>query len=276
MKKGRNEPLVSVIMPNYNNEKYLPEAIESILNQTYENFEFIIIDDCSNDGSWDLIKKYAKKDKRIRPFRNKINLGCTKSLNVGLKNANGIYIARMDSDDISITKRFEIQIDFLLNNKKVGVCGTNVILIDKTGKLISKRVYNKHPEKNIVIESPLAHPSVMFKKKLYDKYGGYNEKFDTVQDYEYWLRLYSKKVKFYNLQKYLLKYRLANTSTKYRKTKKSVSNLLSIKKHAKKKYGIKFGLKGNLRIFLEKFILLLPDKLIIFLFKTYVKFFKNG
>jgi len=97
-------------MPVYNNEKYVAEAIESILNQSYANFEFIIIDDCSTDKSWQIIKGFAKRDNRIRCYRNEKNLGCTKSLNRALKLAKGEIIARMDSDDYCDKKRLEKQL----------------------------------------------------------------------------------------------------------------------------------------------------------------------
>ena len=104
--------LISVVMSNYNTEEsYLRASIESILNQTYENFEFIIVDDCSTDNSIDVIESYS--DKRIKLIKNKENMGLTKSLNVAIKEAKGEFIARMDADDISLPQRFEKQVEFL-------------------------------------------------------------------------------------------------------------------------------------------------------------------
>jgi glycosyltransferase involved in cell wall biosynthesis len=270
-----SKPLVSVIMANYNNELYLSEAIESILNQTYKNFELIIIDDCSTDSSWDIIQKYAKKDKRIRIYRNEKNLGCTKTANLAIRKSVGIYIARMDSDDISSKKRFEFQVDLLENNKKIGICGTNLLLINKEGKFISKRKYEKFPRKITLIESPFAQPSVMFRRILFEKYGGYNENFDVAEDYELWFRFYSKKVGFYNIQKSLVKYRISDFTAKSLKTKALIRKTLEIKKYAKNKYKVSFGFSGNLRILLERTLLFLPSKLIIYLFILYVRFFKD-
>ena len=110
--------LISVVMSNYNtDEEYLRAAIESVLNQTYENFEFIIVDDCSTNNSVDVIESYS--DKRIKLIKNKGNMGLTKSLNIAIKAAKGEFIARMDADDIALPQRFEKQIEFL--KKKSGI-----------------------------------------------------------------------------------------------------------------------------------------------------------
>ncbi|HXK49687.1 MAG TPA: glycosyltransferase family 2 protein, partial [Clostridiales bacterium] len=114
-------PAISVIMSVYNSEQYLQESIDSILDQTFNDFEFIITDDCSTDGSFEIIKSYAMLDKRIKYFRNSENIGLTKSLNLMLDIAKGKYIARMDSDDISMPDRFSKQFDFMENNPEIGV-----------------------------------------------------------------------------------------------------------------------------------------------------------
>ena len=117
-------PTISVIMSVYNtNKSFLAEAIESILNQTYPNFEFIIIDDNSTDGSLSIIEQYMSKDDRIVLIKNKTNIGLTKSLNKGLKLAKGQYIARMDADDVSLPDRFKQQIEYMENNSHVTVIG---------------------------------------------------------------------------------------------------------------------------------------------------------
>ncbi|PSO83704.1 MAG: hypothetical protein BRC41_11810, partial [Cyanobacteria bacterium QH_9_48_43] len=100
---------ISVVMPVYNGANYIREAVESILNQTFTDFEFIVIDDCSTDRSWEILTKYANQDQRVKLFKNEENLGVTKSLNKGLKLAQGDYIARQDADDVSLPERFEKQ-----------------------------------------------------------------------------------------------------------------------------------------------------------------------
>src|SRR5687768_3299275 len=128
-----NSPLISVVMPVYNSEKYLSAAIDSILNQTCGDFELLIFDDGSTDDSWKIIKQYAQLDTRIVPFRNDINSGYVVHLNDGVLRANGDFIARMDSDDIALPDRLALQLDFLKNNLHVGVVGTSSIEIDENG-----------------------------------------------------------------------------------------------------------------------------------------------
>jgi len=116
------EPKVTVLMPVYNGEKYLNEAIDSILGQTFKDFKFLIINDGSTDGTADILKSY--KDSRIKVTNNEKNIGLTKSLNKGLKMAKSEYIARMDADDISLPTRLQKQVEFMDSHPKVGVCGT--------------------------------------------------------------------------------------------------------------------------------------------------------
>ena len=251
-------------MPNYNNEKYLPEAIESILKQSFKDFEFIIVDDCSTDNSWDIIEEYAKKDSRVRAYRNYVNSGVSKTLNNGLDKCSGELIARMDSDDISFKTRFEEQLKLI--DVGFDVVGSGIELINSNGKKIGLRKYSNEIDKVIRIESPLAHPSVMFKRELIEKYGKYENNFPVSQDYDLWLRFYSNGAKIINSSKVLLKYRIHKTQVKTLKTKKVIKTVLLIKNRAKKKYGIKFGFEGNIRILLERTLLLLPSKFILFLF----------
>lgn len=216
--------MVSVIMSVYNAEEYLAEAIESILLQTFEDFEFIIVDDKSRDNSLNIIKKYNQKDGRIKLIKNKQNLGLTRSLNKGLSIAKYKYIARMDADDISMSDRFEKQVEFLEGNKNIDILGSYAYDINSKNKIIGeRRVPLNHS--NIIemlpILSPLIHPSVMVRKISLDKINGYNEKYRTSQDYELWFRAASKGLKFHNLPEYLLKYRMDNNyyrrkSIKYR------------------------------------------------------------
>lgn len=258
----KKNPKISVIMPAYNAEKYIAEAIESILNQTFKDFEFIIIDDCSTDNTSKISLRYAKKDKRIKYFRNEKNVGCTSSLNNGLKHYKGNYVARMDSDDISDRNRFKEQIKAI---EKYDVVGSNIVFIDEQGNKIGKRKYSNNIDKVIRIESPLAHPTVMFKSKLLEKTGTYNEEYDAAQDYELWIKFYLENAKFFVIQKDLLQYRLHPNAVKNIKTKKTIRNTIRIKKEAKRK-GMKFGFRGEVRLLLERFVLLLPRKFILFLF----------
>jgi glycosyltransferase involved in cell wall biosynthesis len=129
-------PKVSVLMPNYNCEKYIAEAIESILDQSFTDFEFIIIDDCSTDGSWKIIQEYAEKDARINAMKNEENLKICKTLNRGIEIAKGEYIARMDSDDIAKPEWLEKVFQEIVSDSNIGICGANFDVIDSKGKKI--------------------------------------------------------------------------------------------------------------------------------------------
>ena len=186
--------LISVIMSNYNTpETFLRESIQSILNQTYTNFEFIIVDDASTDDSLAIIESYS--DQRIKIIKNTENLGLTRSLNKALDECNGEYVARMDSDDVSLPERFRKQVDFLRNNDAT-VCGTWVEFFGISDVLNSEKTLCKIlPEKNIFRiyqlfgNSPnIVHPSAMFNRtKLIEKGIRYDEKFRYSQDYKMWV-----------------------------------------------------------------------------------------
>ena len=120
----RTAPMVSVLMAVYNAEKYLTEAVESILVQTFADFEFLIIDDGSVDGSAAILEDYAESDERVKVIHNSENLGLTKSLNIGLKLTQGKFIARIDADDVAVPERFEKQITFMDDHPDIGVCGS--------------------------------------------------------------------------------------------------------------------------------------------------------
>ena len=274
--RKKKQVLVSVVMPVYNNEKYVSEAIESILNQSYTNFEFIIIDDCSTDNSWQVIKRFAKKDNRIRCYRNEKNLKIVKTRNKGLDlcNKNSKYYAPMDSDDIAISNRLEKEVNFLEENKEYVAVGSNIILIDENSKKIG---YRKYPQtynkikKIITRYSPMAQPSTLIRKDILLKEGKYNEKYTRSQDYELWMRL-ANKYKIKNLGDYLLKYRITETQGKTTHLKQTIKFTLNIQK--KYLFKPKFFNPLNIIYFIGKFILLiLPKGIVLRLFKmvTYKK-----
>jgi len=273
----KKNPLISVIMPVYNSEKYLSLAIESVLNQTIKDLEFLIIDDCSTDSSVEIIKKFMKKDKRIKLFKTNENSGgCTKPINVGLKNAKGKFIARMDADDLSNKNRFELQLESL-KESKADISSTNLDFIDEKGKVFLKRKYDLSDFSNLIqIESPIAHGTILAKKSVFDKYGLFDEKFKTSQDYDMWLRLWSRGVKFILCDRILYSYRQHSKTGKTLKTKNTIKNVLKIKFKAMKIYNIKFSFKAWIRIFIEIILFIIPSFFVRKLFFIYVKFNKNG
>ncbi len=207
--------LVSVIMSNYNTpEEYLRASIESILNQTYQNFEFIIVDDCSTDNSLSIIESYT--DDRIKIIRNSQNLGITKSLNRALAVARGEFVARMDADDISLETRFAKQVEFLKNHPNHIVCGTGVRLIgDWQTKHNDEFVCRLIPDKEtyqihlLFGNYPnIVHPSAMFNHNLLIEHNiTYNENYPLAQDYRMWVSC-SEAAECANIPETLLKYRV--------------------------------------------------------------------
>ncbi len=202
-------------MPTLNAEKYLKTSIDSILSQTFKDFEFIIVDDNSSDNTLKIINKY--KDKRIKLVKGE-NKGIAAALNLGIKIAKGKYIARMDADDISLPKRFEKQIDFMDKNVEFGICGTKVKTL--TNETIHKNwgSWLKTNPKfiDILQNCAFCHPTVMIRKSIIKKYDlYYNEKIHYTEDQELWFRAI-KITKFHNLEDQLLTYRLhkSNKSSK--------------------------------------------------------------
>ncbi len=213
--------LVSVVMSNYNtDELYLRASIESILSQTYENFEFIIVDDCSTDNSIDVIESYS--DDRIKLIKNKQNMGLTKSLNVAIKAAKGEFIARMDADDISLPQRFEKQVEFLTSNPEYIACGTAIKIIggQKEGKIIRRPIPDIETFRIYLLFGNypnIAHPTAMFNHSLLKKYNiEYDEKCILAQDYKMWVNC-SKYAPCYNLDEVLLHYRIHNKAVSVEK-----------------------------------------------------------
>ena len=181
---------ISVLMPVYNAEKYLKSAIDSILSQTYSDFEFVIVDDCSSDASVSIIESY--NDSRIVFLKNEQNSGVAVTLNRGLELCRGEYIARMDSDDISRPERFAKQVAFLDMNPDVAVvtCGVRTFCDEKT---ISECGWsNVEPErikKDLFFSCALAHPTVMMRKDIVSSLGGYAPEYNGLEDYELWCRI---------------------------------------------------------------------------------------
>lgn len=186
--------LVSVLISVYNSEKYVEQAIRSIMNQTYKNLEILIADDCSKDSSFEILQKLAKEDSRVQLIRNEKNLKLAKSLNKLIKLAKGKYVARMDSDDIALPERIEKQVKFLEQNPGIDFCGTNAIWINEHNRKLGNSIVpitNSDCKYFFRYGNPFIHPSVMLKISVL-KENLYSESFKYAQDYELWGRLLFK------------------------------------------------------------------------------------
>ncbi|MEQ5287325.1 glycosyltransferase family 2 protein [Providencia huaxiensis] len=201
MNELASNKLVSVIIPVFNVEKYVEEAVKSIQEQTYRNIELIIVDDCSTDNTYEIVKKLSLEDQRIKLYKNETNLKIAKTLNIALEHANGYYIARMDGDDISHPKRIERKINFLEKNTDYDLVGCSIISIDRNGNEIGKTKYTSNQKiikKSLKYFSPVSHIWVS-KKSTYEKLNGYRE-LSGVEDYDFLLRMVSLGLKFTNLE----------------------------------------------------------------------------
>lgn len=231
MNKNLPLPLVSVVMSVYNGRPYLVKAVKSILAQTFRDFEFIIIDDGSTDGSIEDLKRYAAHDSRIRLVIQE-NRGLTKSLNTGLKLACGKYIARMDADDISLPTRLQKQVAYLENNPSIAAVGCFAIIIDELGLKIARwNLFTSHKEidnHNMKgLGGGIIHPSVMMRKEIVISIGGYNDDLIVAQDFDLWLRL-AEVSKLANLPDYCLLYRRQLGSISIKKIEEQLRTALFI------------------------------------------------
>ena len=200
-------PRVSVLMSVYNGECYLRDAVDSILSQTFTDFEFIIVDDGSTDGTVQILDSYS--DPRIVRINNEKNLGLAASLNIGIDRAQGEYIARMDADDVSLPTRLLEQIRYLEKVNTVGVLGTPVVFIDEDGVRIAES--EQPPDHNrsvwtLIFGNPFIHPTIMARRILLTQVGGYRLN-GPAQDRELWIRLI-RNTRYANLCDPLLLYRL--------------------------------------------------------------------
>lgn len=237
-------PKVSVIMPVYNSGTYLNEAIDSILNQKFEDFEFVIIDDGSTDQSQEIVKSYS--DPRIRFYVNEKNMGVAATLNRGLKLAVGEYIARMDSDDISLPDRFDKQVSYMDTHPKVAVCATGIRMFGaQNGEKYFSTTHDQL-KVDLLFNNCLAHPTVMMRRSVVGCTYRYNEEFSAMEDYALWIEV-SRKYELASIKDVLLMYRIHQSQV----TQNPPKNYLEQEKMLKNTLLLELGVlnKKNLEIF---------------------------
>lgn len=211
-----NTPKISVIMSVFNGGRYLREAINSILNQSFADFEFIIIDDASEDDTAGILDEYRRKDDRVIVVHQEKNMGLTKALNRGIRLARGAFIARQDADDVSFSHRFANQLSIFSSNRNVGlVTGWYYIIDEDSNSVLLRRI----PHGDIVIkrlnhENMICHSSVLIRKEVLDWVGGYNENLRYGQDKDLWKRL---QCRVHVLQEPIVKYRISTSNISHKR-----------------------------------------------------------
>lgn len=255
---------VSVILPVYNCGNGLYGVLDCLLNQTYQDFEIIAIDDCSTDNSLKILEKYANKDSRIKIFTNQVNIGLTKSLNKAIKKARGEYIVRQDGDDISAVDRIEKQIFFLETNPEYVFCGSDG-LESRLNKRIIKYFKFNEIKRNLMAENCFIHPSMVIRKFVFENYGYYNENYLYGQDYELWCRyIYKYRLKGVNIRDILIYKKSTSIHTNKRNlTKFVIQRLNSIKTKLRYLNDCKYKGKGLFSIFLKILELITFSKLMV-------------
>jgi GT2 family glycosyltransferase len=240
-------PAISVIMAVHNAEKFLDASVQSILNQSFIDFEFIVIDDGSTDGSRIKLAEFSRKDTRIRVI-SRPNKGLTPSLNEALNLASGTYIARMDADDIAMPLRFKTQINYLHRNPNVSLLGGAYELIDDAGRLLTTIT---PPTDDATLQehalsgrTPICHPLAMFRRDAALKVGGYDESFAVAQDLDLWLKL-GEVGKMAAVTDVLLQYRQHVNSVSEKKQELQVTNMKLACERAYSRRKIKREFKGD-------------------------------
>ena len=214
-----NSDLISVIMSTYNSEETVKKSIESIISQSYQNFELLIIDDASTDNTFKIISPYKAKYKNIKIFQNQKNIGLTKCLNILLEKTQGEYIARQDDDDISINIRLENQLK-IIKTKNLDFCTTRAIT--SPGGRSRPRFAHYLPQKVLInYKNPFVHGTLMIKKNTITEIGGYDENFYYSQDYKLMYDLLKKGYKFKTLREKLY---ILNTKNNLSTLKKNEQN----------------------------------------------------
>lgn len=225
----KTTPLVSVVMPVYNASSFIEESISSILQQTFSDFEFIIINDGSTDNSRNIISSYT--DSRIRIIDNEQNLGVIRSLNKGIELARGKYIARMDADDIALSNRFEKQVAFLESNPDYGLVG-GYMQLHPSGTVVRVPTSDEELKATMLFHNPFVHPAVMIRKSILIRHQlTYDESLFAAEDEGLWFRI-AQYCKIANLPEVLVKYRVHDqqVSTVRKTQQQNTSRQIKVRK----------------------------------------------
>lgn len=269
------KPLISVIMPVYNAGKFLKPAINSILAQTFQDFELILIDDASSDGSREILEQYKSRFPfrvKVIELRKNLNCGGDRCANEGIKIAKGTFIARMDADDIAHKSRLQKQVEFLKKNKDVFLVGSNAYVIDKKGKIIGeknepsshKEIYNSYFSFH-----PLIHPTCMMRRSYQNKKFSYKLSYNANNDYLTFFTLICSGAKFANLNDKLLYYRIHGKNDTFVHMKQKFMNTMKIRLKMISKHGYRPSKRAvALSIIQTTAFLILPEKVLFNMYLT--------
>jgi len=233
-------PLVSIVIPLDNGEKYLAECLDSVFAQTYPNWELVIINDGSSDGTENVILRY--QDKRIKYLPNHTNKGIIFSLNRGLQESNGVYIARLDADDVALPSRIEKQVEFLTKNPEYVMCGTYFQTIDSSGRFLKKVEFpanNRDAQSFLLLHNCFCHSSIMMRTNI-AKELRYDENFQICEDYDLWVRI-SRIGKIINLPEFTTLYRVHENNISTRKSEIMFMHVNEINKRILDGLGIEYS-----------------------------------
>ncbi|PIR72626.1 MAG: glycosyltransferase family 2 protein [Candidatus Nealsonbacteria bacterium CG10_big_fil_rev_8_21_14_0_10_36_24] len=231
---------VSIILPTYNRAKLIGRAIQSVLTQSFQDWELIIIDDASTDETPRILDEWKKKDSRIKIIRNNVNSypDISGTLNKGIKQASGKYIARLDDDDYWISsEKLEKQVQFLESHPDYVLVGTGVIIVDANGKELFRYLKKERDvdiRKGALFANPFSHTTVMFRTNIFRGVGGYGN-WEFAEDWELWLKL-GTKGKLYNLPEHSVAYLLAGQNKSFIHQRKQAKTILKFISKYKRKY----------------------------------------
>jgi glycosyltransferase involved in cell wall biosynthesis len=263
-------PFVSVVMPVYNAGRFVAQAVESVLAQTYPAFELVVVDDASSDGSFELLQTYAARDARVRVFRQPSNQGIVAARNRAFREArpDSRYFAILDSDDVALPDRLERQVEFLRAHPDHALVGGHTLIIDEDSRPLGIRRYPvDYAQICAVITryNPIAQPAVTLRRSVLEQVGSYSPQFPRCQDYELWLRI-AAQYPIANLDVPVIRYRISATQGKRTHLRQTLALTLSLQRrwllHAR------FRRSANLvYVFAGHMLMLVPERLVLGLFK---------